>query len=182
MRIAEIFRDSAGELKNVKNLCIISLLLALRVCLNFLTLPLSDLCHVSFVFVVAGLTGGMFGPFVAALFGAIGDILSYIVHPLGCFFFGFTLSAMAAGLIYGLILYKNRFGVLRIVFAEIVVDVIVNVFMNTLWINILFGMDFFELLFSVRIPKNLITIPINVVVFIMLSPLFNKLLKQSALR
>ena len=182
MRIAKLFRDSAGELKSVKNLCIISLLLALRVCLNFLTLPLSDLCHISFVFIVAGITGGMFGPFVATLFGAIGDILSYVVHPMGCFFLGFTLSAMVAGLLYGLILYKNRFSVLRIVLAEVIVDTVVNVFMNTFWISIFYGVGFSELLVSVRIPKNLITIPISVCVFIMLSPLLNKLLNQMAVK
>ena len=182
MRIAKLFRDSAFELKNVKNLCVISLLLALRVCLDFLTLPLSVLCYISFVFIVAGITGGMFGPFVAALFGAVGDILSYIIHPMGCFFLGFTLSAMVAGLLYGLILYKNRFSVLRIVLAEVIVDIVVNVFMNTFWISILHGIGFFELLISVRIPKNLITIPINVCVFIMFSPLLNKLLKQMAVK
>lgn len=182
MRIAKLFRDSACELKSVKNLCILSLLLALRVCLDFLTLPLSDLCYVSFVFIVAGITGGMFGPFVAALLGAVSDILSYVVHPMGCFFLGFTLSAMVAGLIYGLILYKNRFSVLRIVLAEVVVDTIVNVFMNTFWISIFYGVGFFELLISVRIPKNLITIPINVCVFIMFSPLLNKLLKQMTVK
>ena len=108
--------------------------------------------------------------------------ISFMAHPMGCFFFGFTFSAIVAGLIYGLILYKNKFRVLRIVFAEVVVDIIVNVFMNTFWISILHGVSFCELLLFVRIPKNLITIPINVCVFIMFSPLLNKLLKQMALK
>ena len=182
LRIVKMFRDSADELKSVKNLCIMSLLLALRVCLNFLTLPLSDLCHISFLFIVAGISGGMFGPFVATLFGGIGDILSYVIHPMGCYFFGFTVSAMVAGLIYGLILYKNKFSVFRIVVAEVVVDIIVNVLMNTLWISILFGMGFWELLVSVRIPKNLITIPVSLCIFILLSPLINKFIKRVAVR
>ena len=182
MRIAKLFRDSADELKSVKNLCIISLLLALRVCLDFLTLPLSDLCYVSFLFIVVGFVGGMFGPFVATLFGGIGDILSYVVHPMGVYFFGFTVSAMVAGLIYGLILYKNRFNAFRIVFAQVVVDMIINVLINTLWISILYGVGFWELLVSVRIPKNLITIPLNVCLFVLFSPLINKLLKQTIAR
>ena len=178
MSFVKLFRESASELKSVKNLCIISLLLALRVCLNFLTIPISDVCHLSFLFIVMGIIGGMYGPFVGAICGAVGDVLCYIIHPMGGFFIGFTASAAIAGVLYGLILYKNKFCVPRIIFSEILVDVVVNVLLNTIWISMLYETGFWELLITVRIPKNLIMIPISICVFVVLSPLINKMAAQ----
>lgn len=182
LNIIKLFKESANEFKNVRNLCVISLLLALRVCLNFLTIPISDLCHVSFLFIVMGIIGGMYGPFVAAVCGGVGDILCYVVHPMGGYFIGFTFSAMVAGILYGLVLYKNQFRVPRIIFAEIFVDVVVNVLLNTLWISMLYGSGFLELLVTVRIPKNLITIPLSVGIFVVLSPLINKVAHRNIKR
>lgn len=179
MNIINLFRESVLEFKSVRNLCVISLLLALRVCLNFLTIPISDMCHVSFLFIVMGIIGGMFGPFVGAVCGAVGDILCYVVHPMGSYFIGFTFSAMIAGILYGLVLYKNKFRIFRIIFAEILVDVVVNVLLNTLWISMLYGTGFLELLITIRIPKNLITIPLSVGIFIAFSPLINKVLNKN---
>lgn len=179
LNIVKLLRESANEFKNVRNLCGISLLLALRVCLNFLTIPISDACHLSFLFIVMGIIGGMYGPFVGAVCGAVGDILCYIVHPMGGYFIGFTASAVIAGILYGLILYKNKFRVPRIIFAEMLVDVVVNVLLNTLWISMLYGTGFLELLITVRIPKNLIMIPLSIVIFILLSPLINKVATQN---
>ncbi len=179
MNVVKLFRESALEFKSVRNLCVISLLLALRVCLNFLTIPISDLCHVSFLFIVMGIIGGMYGPFVGAVCGAVGDILCYIVHPMGGYFIGFTFSAAIAGILYGVVLYKNKFRVSRIIFAEILVDVVINVLLNTLWISMLYGSGFLELLITVRIPKNLITIPLSVGIFIAFSPLINKVVNRN---
>lgn len=179
LNIVKLFKESVNEFKNVRNLCVISLLLALRVCLNFLTIPISDACHLSFLFIVMGIIGGMYGPFVGAVCGTVGDVLCYIVHPMGGYFIGFTASAAIAGVLYGLILYKNKFRIPRIIFAEILVDVVVNVLLNTLWISMLYGTGFWELLITVRIPKNLIMIPLSICIFILLSPLINKVAAQN---
>lgn len=179
LNIVKLFRESVNEFKNVRNLCVISLLLALRVCVNFLTIPISDACHISFFFIVMGIIGGMFGPFVGAVCGGIGDILCYIVHPMGGYFIGYTFSAMIAGFLYGLILYKNQFRVSRIIFVEILVDVIVGVILNTLWISMFSGTGFLELLITIRIPKTLIMAPLSIVIFIAFSPLINKIVKRN---
>lgn len=59
----------------------------------------------------------MFGPIPAAIVGALGDILSFIIAPTGAYFPGFTINGFITGFIYGMFLYKNNVTPLRVVLA-----------------------------------------------------------------
>lgn len=170
------FKNSFLELKSLKNLTIIAFLMALLIVLNFMVVELSSLVLISFEFVVIFLMGAMFGPFVAAILGFVGDLLCYLIHPIGPFFIWYAVSFMVDGLIYGVFLYKNRLTLKRVILVQILRDILVNVFLNTFFIWLQFGGDFLKLLFFVRIPKNIIKIPINcfIVVFISKFLLKNK--------
>ena len=54
------------------------------------------------------------------------DILGFILQPTGDFFPGYTLSTMAGVLVYALCFYRARITVLRIVLANLVVNLLVN--------------------------------------------------------
>ena len=44
----------------------------------------------------------LFGPGIGAIFGAVLDVLKYLLKPDGgAFFFGYTFNVMVAGVIYG---------------------------------------------------------------------------------
>jgi len=88
------------------------------------------------------------------------DVLKYALKPTGPFFFGFTFNVMLAGLIYGSIFYKKPVSIKRIMAAELLVKVIVNCFLNTLWISMLYGKGFFVLL-PARLLKNAVMLPID---------------------
>jgi len=102
----------------------------------------------------------LFGPVTGCLFGGAMDVLKYALKPTGPFFFGFTFNVMLAGLIYGSIFYKKPVSIKRIMAAELLVKVIVNCFLNTLWISMLYGKGFFVLL-PARLLKNAVMLPID---------------------
>ena len=92
------------------------------------------------------------------------DIIKYLVKPTGEFFPGFTLTAMVAGLLYGWFLYKRPISLKRVLAAELVVSIVCNMLMSTLWLSMLYGKGFMVLL-PMRAVKNLIMWPINSMIF-----------------
>ena len=97
-----------------------------------------------------------FGPVWGAVGGGISDLLtSAIFGQQGGFFIGFTLTAMAGPLIYGLFFYLQPIKIWRIIAATLLVTIIVNIGMNTLWIHMMYGLDFRAALIQ-RVPKEVI--------------------------
>ena len=139
----------------------------------------------------------MFGPVVGAIFGGVLDVVKFLIKPDGGFFFGYTLTAMVGGLIYGLFFYKlqikkpletgltgsklviawikaNALSILLIFIANALVKVICNIGMNTLWTSMMSGKAWMALIPS-RLVKNLIQIPVDTVLHFVLLKLFCQL-------
>lgn len=175
-------RDSVLEFKSVRNLSLISLFMSIWIVLDlFFVLEISPECYISFGFLVRALVGGMFGVFVGGIFGFFGDLLCYFVRQRGSFFLGYALTTMVDGVIYGLVLYKNRYVLKRIIFAQIIRDILCNIFLNTLFIVMHVGGDFFKILLFVRVPKNIIKMPINILLLYILTKIFSKLIRMRGL-
>ncbi len=175
-------RDSVLEFKSVRNLSLISLFMSIWVVLDlFFVLEISPECYISFGFLVCALVGGMFGAFVGGIFGFFGDLLCYFVRQRGSFFVGYAVTTMVDGIIYGLILYKNRYYAGRVIFAQIVRDIFCNVFLNTLFIVMHVGGDFLKILLCVRVPKNIIKMPINILFLYILTKIFSKFIEKQGL-
>lgn len=97
-----------------------------------------------------------FGPVWGTIGGGISDLVSSAIFGnQGGFFIGFTLTAMAAPLIYALFLYNQPVKVWRIIASTILVTIIVNIGMNTLWLHLMYGMNFNAALVQ-RLPKEVI--------------------------
>ncbi len=136
--------DSAKELKSIYSLVAIAMLLALRVVLGFFanaTLPFfGNSVKISGAFLPIVTAGAMFGPIPAALVGALGDILSFIMQPAaGGYFPGFTISGLLTGFIYGCAFYKNEITLPRTIIAWLVNMVAVETFLSAYWLYILYG-------------------------------------------
>ena len=76
----------------------------------------------------------MFGPIPAAIVGALGDILSFIIAPTGAYFPGFTINGFITGFIYGMFLYKNNVTPLRVVLAWFTNMLCVETFLSAFWL------------------------------------------------
>ncbi|KRN04218.1 integral membrane protein [Holzapfeliella floricola DSM 23037 = JCM 16512] len=114
-------------------------------------------------FLGTALMGRFFGVLWAGIGAGLADVLnSIIIGVPGGFYPGFTISAIAGGIIYGTFLYNQNFAgdwkkVWRIVVSVLLITIIVNTGLNTLWMTLKSGADFNHLLIQ-RLPKQ-VTVP-----------------------
>lgn len=164
-RIRETFAESLREMQDVRKLSTMAMMLALAVVLGFYaTVQVGDFLRIGFAFIPNELTGMLFGPAAGGLLAALADIVKYLVKPIGAFFPGFTISALLGGLIYGLILYKKPLSLKRVILANALVTVFVNLLLNTFWLTILYGNGFAALL-PARFVKEAVLLPIDVILY-----------------
>lgn len=104
------------------------------------------------------LAGLLLGPLWGAATGAVADFVGAIVFPFGgAYFPGFTITAMLTGLLPGLL--KKAAGNRRLSWPQLllimlVTEVISSIFINTLWLSMMYGMDYIATL-MVRLPVTL---------------------------
>lgn len=152
-------------MKNVRVITTVGMLLAVATVLGFFKVPITEFIELRFAFLPIACTGMLFGPAVGGIMGMLSDILGYIVRPTGPFFPGFTISAIAEGLIYGFILYRKDLSVKRIAMAQLADTILVGMLLNPLWLSILYGQGFIAV-FAARIIKTAVMYPINLVLLI----------------
>lgn len=150
---------SKNRMNRLSVIVTVALLIALDVILTrFLSIQ-TQFLRIGFGFLPVAVAGIAFGPFWGAVTGAVGDILGMIIYPTAEYFPGFTLTALLTGLIYGLFLYKKTVSVPRLLAASAAVCIFLNLLLDTLWLNIMYGNAFLVLL-PARAVKCLINIPI----------------------
>ncbi len=159
-KIKELFISSSKELKNLRCLTLIGMFCAISIVIGSFSIMLSEDIKISFTFLPNEFVYYLFGPVVGVIFGAVTDLLTFIISPKGPFFFGFTLSGMLTGLLYGVLLYKKPLSLVRVFLVNAIWMILIGILLNTYWLSILNGVNYFVLL-STRVPKELIMLPIN---------------------
>ena len=117
------------------------------------------------------LAGVLFGPAGGALTGLASDLIGYMINSHGgAFFPGFTLSSALTGCIPGWILYQRKvsFDLWQVGATVLLTDLVTGVFLNTLWLTILYGQGFFVIL-PMRLLARLVTLPVYTVVVFLIS-------------
>lgn len=180
-----IFLRSAKELKSTRCIALTGLLIAINVALDLLgfTIKLPPNLRIGFGFLCNAAVGMLFGPTVGMLAGVCTDLLGYFAGNLtmGAYFPGYTLTAVMGGLIWGLWLYPRRLNVWRAVGAKTCVNLICNIGLNTFWLT-LTGGEAMSVLLALRIPKNLILLPLESAILYFGMKLILKLCPQFSLR
>lgn len=153
-----------------KKIILTAVLLSMLIILSRFLSIRTPITKISFGFVPTMLCAIWLGPTWTILLNVLGDIIGATFFPTGPYFVGYTISTAIAGFIYGMFLYKkkeNAYGdlqfIIRLVISTVLVAVIVNMGLNTLWTSMTTGKAF-KALFLTRVPKQLIMIPIHVVV------------------
>ena len=165
MKIKENLASSARELRDLRVLTTCAVMAALAVALEFVaSIQIGDYLKIGFSALPNQLVDWLFGGVTGALFGGVMDIVKFIIKPTGAFFPGYTLSAIAAGFIYGVSYYKKTPSLWRILATKAVVTLVVNAGMNTLWISMMTGKAFTVLLAS-RFVKEIVDLPVQAVLF-----------------
>ena len=148
---------------DVRKLVQISLLVALQIILTRFCSIQTPIVRIGFGFVPVVIIATMYGPIYAGVANGIADILGLMLFPSGSFFPGFTLTAILAGVIYAVFLYNKPITWLRILAASVIINIVLNLGLNTYWLSIMMGKGFLALL-PTRIVKELVMRPIEVVI------------------
>ena len=152
-----------------KKIILTATLLAMHIVLSRFLSVKTPLMKISFNFLPTMLCAIWLGPKWTLLLNVLGDLIGATLFPTGAFFIGYTISTAIAALIYGGLLYQGYFGfkklALRTILAVVLVAVIVNMGLNTLWTSITAGQAFWPLL-GTRIVKQLIMIPVQITIFL----------------
>ena len=92
LSLPEKFRQSAQELKQVRTLTGVAMLLAMSVVISFTaSVRVTETIKIGLGYLITALLGMLYGPFTAALAAGAGDLIKYLLKPDGAYFFGFTL-------------------------------------------------------------------------------------------
>lgn len=159
-------------MSKTKKIILVSILLAIRIILSRFLSVKTPIVKISFGFIPAMLCAVWLGPKWTVLLTALSDIIGATLFPTGPYFFGYTISAAVGGLIYGLLLYRkksdsfsNKAFIFRVIIAVLLVNIIVNMGMNTLWTSITSGKAF-QVIFLTRFIKQVVLMPINIIIFL----------------
>ncbi|MBR2723874.1 MAG: folate family ECF transporter S component [Ruminococcus sp.] len=176
---AKVFRDSSKELTKLQSLTICAMMLALRVVLGYfsnITLAITPDIKIGFNFLPIAITGILCGPVPAMIVGGLGDLLSFLIAPMGFYFPGWTASGILVGLLYGLFLYKSKCSLLSITICEVIIGIFVEIALGSLWLLIQYDKAFF-IMAGVRGLKTLVATPVEIAVVFFFSKVLRKVPK-----
>jgi len=150
---------------SLKHLIMIALLIALQIIFTrFLSFD-NSIVRIGATFIPLALCSMMFGPISGGIAAAMADVIGVILFYGGAYayFPGFTLTAFLSGVVYGIFLFKNPQKISNYIIAVLIVSVVFDLALGTLWLSILMGKGYLALLPS-RILKCVIMTPVEVIV------------------
>ena len=163
---------------STKTLTTLAMLTAIEIILSrFLSVNAWNI-KIGFNFVPIVVAAILYGPIAAGIVAALGDFLGAILFPIGAYFPGFTLTAFLTGCVFGVFLHekdekdalpsedgedkKSGKGWLRIIAAVGINQLVLSLFLNTLWISILYGSPYGPLL-ATRVVQCLILTAVQLI-------------------
>ena len=178
MKFLSSIKNSVSELNKPSSIAFCGMLLAIKAVLGFLTVLVAPSVKIGFSFIPVSLGAMLFGGVWAAFIGGLGDILSYILNPVGgAYFPGFTVNGVVMGLIYGFFFYKkNKISIKRIIACELFITVIVELILSSLWLEMMLSSGYFVIL-TARLLKCIVMFPISVLCDIVLVKLLPEIKK-----
>ncbi len=183
LKNVKLLKTSFRELSETKNLVLCGLMAGLGIVLGYVaTIQVGQYIRIGFSMIPNRIIDFAFGPVAGGIFGGVLDILKYFLTPAGSsgsFFPGFTLSSILTGILYGFILYKKPLTLSRVIVAEVLEKVLIDLILNTIWLSILYGTPFWVNLFGTgRIVAKLIQLPVDIVIVFVLLGVMQKILVQ----
>lgn len=174
------WKSSFEKLKSTKYLSLMAMFIALKVILGFFSIPIGANLNIRFVYIVSSLEAAIIGPGAAAVDAFATDLVSYFVNGGGVYFPGYMFSEAIGAMIYGLFFYKKDIRVWDILGAKFLVNLIVNVLFGSLWSSMLYGKAYLYY-FSKSVIKNVLSLPIEVVLLCFVFKVMTPYLKQKGL-
>ena len=127
----DYWRDAAAELKDTKMLVMTALMIALRVALKPLAIPLGPQLSIQTAMLATALGAMIYGPVVAIPAAIISDTVGFMIYPTGDYFLPFVLTEIASTMFYALFLYRaEKVTPIRVMLSRFCICFFVNVVMQ----------------------------------------------------
>ena len=166
------WRSAAGELKALRRLVFMALMIAACIVLSHCSIRLGESLSLSVTFLARALCSLVCGPLAVIVFGAAEDTLSFFLSSGGYPYFpGYMLTTISGCVIYALFFYRARITWRRIILAKVLTN-IQNVLLGSLWSAILYSKGYLYYLTTSAV-KNALYLPLQI---LMLGFLFQALL------
>ena len=124
------WKDAAAEMKSLKMLVVTALMVALRIVLKPLAIPLGPQLSIQTAMLATSLGAMIFGPVVAIPAAMISDTIGFMIYPTGDYFLPFMLTEIASTMIYALCLYRSKVTPTRVMLSRFFICFFVNVIMQ----------------------------------------------------
>ncbi len=121
------WRGAASELNDTKMLVVTALMIAIRIALKPLAIPLGPQLNIQTAMLATALGAMIFGPVVAIPAAIISDTIGFMLYPTGDYFLPFMLTEIASTMFYALFLYRARVSPLRVMLSRFCICLFVNV-------------------------------------------------------
>lgn len=164
---------------NARNVAQLAILVAMEVVLSrFLSINIWS-NKIGFAFVPIAVAAMFYSPLTTGLTAAVADLIGALLFPSGPFFPGFTLTAFLGGVVYGLALNRKQTAG-RILAAVLVRELGLSLFLNTLWLSIMYSSPYWPLLTTARLVQCLPMVPVQFVVVLALAKVLPRHIKRPA--
>ncbi|MBQ4574205.1 MAG: folate family ECF transporter S component [Clostridia bacterium] len=158
------WKTAAYELKSIRMLVVAAILIAMRVALKSIYIPVGESLNITIGFFVNALGAMIFGPVVAVLGAAVSDTIGALLTSAsqGPYFFPFIFVEILGSLLFALFLYRTKLTPARVILSRFAVTLGCNLILNPLILSLYYQMvlDKNYTIFSIpRVIKNLVLFP-----------------------
>lgn len=155
-------------MSKAKKIVLAAILLATLIIFSRFISIKTEVLVISLSFIPIMMSAIWLGYKYSMLIALMGDLIGAVLFPFGPYFPGFTLSSAISGIIYGIFLYnkgeqlEKKKIIIRLVLSSILVLLVVNIFLTSFWIHILYGRAYVAVMAS-RVITQLIMLPVQVI-------------------
>ena len=160
------WRDAAAELKDTKMLVFAALMIAIRVALKLVAIPLAPNLKINTAILANALGAMVFGPVVAIFSAIVSDFLGVLITG-EVYFLPMVLLEIGGSLIFALFLYRVRVTPTRVILSRFFICLLINTFLQTPLMMLYYKMMMGGASYVLTVPKiikNLFMFPIESVV------------------
>ena len=160
---AAYWRAARAEFRNVRVLAFAGVVCAMAVVLESIPIfLLGPSLKIYFSFLAVSLGCMCYGPLVGMMAGAVIDTVGFLISSFGePYFPGFLLTAILSGLLYGLLLYRRKPTVPRILLTRLILNYGSNVMLGSVWKAMLYGKGYLYYA-TTGLVKNTLLLPLEV--------------------
>ena len=160
---AAYWRAARAEFRNVRVLAFAGLICAMAVVLESIPIfLLGPSLKIYFSFLAVSLGCMCYGPLVGMMAGAVIDTVGFLISSFGePYFPGFLITAILSGLLYGMLLYRRKPTVWRIILLRLIINYGSNVLLGSVWKAMLYGKGYLYYV-STGLVKNTVLLPLEV--------------------